>query len=264
MSAEPMKVTDRRAMTVLADEPQSTALPSTNPMQMLAIAVQQGADLDRLQKLMDLQERWEANQARKAFVAAMAKFKSEPIQILKSKPVNIPGGAKFSHATLADVVDGIVSSLSKYGLSHKWETLQDHGITVTCVLTHEAGHSERTILSAPPDDSGKKNVIQQIASTVTYLERYTLMAACGLAAKDMDDDGRGAGSPPKPEEPAPEGYGNWRADMSALADEGIAKLTETWGKSSSDFRRHVIKADETWWAETKAKAVQADKKAQAS
>jgi hypothetical protein len=235
-------------------ESQSTAVVPTSPMEMLAIAVQQGADLDRLQKLMDLQERWEANQARKAFVAAMAKFKSEPIQILKSKAVNIPGGAKFSHATLADVVDGIVSSLSKYGLSHKWETLQDHGITVTCILTHEAGHSERTVLSAPPDDSGKKNAIQQIASTVTYLERYTLMAACGLAAKDMDDDGHGAGKPPRQEEPAPEGYDKWRADMTALADEGLEKLTATWGTSSGDYRRYVVKFDEPWWKETKARA----------
>lgn len=240
----------------------STAIVAATPMEMLAVAIQQGADLERLQKLMDLQERWEANQARKAFVSAMARFKSEPVQILKTKQVNIPGGAKFAHATLADVVDGIVSSLSKYGLSHKWETKQDQGITVTCILTHEAGHSERTVLTAPPDDSGKKNAIQQIASTVTYLERYTLMAACGLAAKDMDDDGRGAGKPPKPEEPAPEGYDNWKADMSALADDGMAKLTETWGKSSPQFRRHVIKADEHWWSETKAKAVQADRKAQ--
>lgn len=233
---------------------QMTSIAAT-PMEMLAVAIQQGADLERLQKLMDLQERWEANQARKAFVAAMAAFKAEPIQILKTKRVNIPGGAKFAHATLADVVDGICSSMGKHGLSHKWDTVQDNGaITVTCILTHEAGHCERTALTAAPDESGKKNAIQQIASTVTYLERYTLMAACGLAAKDMDDDGRGAGNPPRPEEPAPEGYDNWKADMSALADEGMAKLTDTWSKSSPQFRRYVIKADEAWWAETKAKA----------
>lgn len=166
------------------------------PMQMLQIAVAQGADLDRLQQLMDLQDRWEANQARKAFVAAMAAFKSGPIKILKSKEVNIPGGAKFSHATLADVVDAACEAMGKHGLSHKWNTVQEGAsITVTCVLTHELGHSESVSLTAPPDDSGRKNTIQQIASTVTYLSRYTLMAAAGLAAKDMDDDGRAASKP---------------------------------------------------------------------
>ena len=57
------------------------------------------------------------------------------------------------------------------------------------------GHSESTVLEAAPDSSGKKNAIQQVASTVTYLQRYTLLAACGLATKDMeDDDCAGAGN----------------------------------------------------------------------
>lgn len=224
------------------------------PMHMLKVAVEQGADLDKLQKLMDLQDRWEANQARKAFVTAMAGFKSEPIAILKSKHVNIPGGAKFAHATLADVCDGVCASLSKHGLSHKWETAQDKdAITVTCIITHEMGHSERATLSAPPDDSGKKNGIQQVASTVTYLQRYTLMSATGLAARDMDDDGRGAGTR-KPTEPAPDGYDNWHADMTALADNGLEKLTAAWQASPPPFRRYVVKFDEPWWNECKAKA----------
>lgn len=241
-------------MSAVAVASESPPIPMT-PMDMLAAAVSQGADMEKLQKLMDLQERWEANNARKAFVAAMSQFKSEPIKILKRKDVNIPGGAKFSHATLADVVDGCCSALSKYGLSHKWETRQEgEQITVTCIVTHRDGHSERVSLTARPDDSGKKNSIQQLASTVTYLERYTLMAATGLAAKDMDDDGRGAGKKSVAEVPAPEGYSNWRTDMTALADEGLARLTDAWGKSSAEFRRHVIKADEQWWGDMKAKA----------
>jgi len=231
---------------------------TVTPMQMLQHAMSQGADLDRLQQLMDLQERWEKNQARKAFVAAMAAFKAEPNEILKTKQVNIPGGAKFAHATLANVCDGVVANLSKHGLSHKWELSQDDKgmISVTCVLTHEDGHSEQVKLSAGADDSGKKNSIQQIASTITYLERYTLMAACGLSAKDQDDDGRGAA--PKPPEPKPEGYEAWHADMSALAEEGSEKLAAAWGKSEGAFRRYVVKFDEQWWNETKTKAKKAD------
>jgi hypothetical protein len=179
-------------------EPQAVAaVPqggAVTPMVLLQMAMSQNADLEKLEKLMGLQERWEANEARKAFVCAMAAFKANPPAILKSKTVNIPGGAKFAHATLADVCDGVCAALSEHGLSHKWETAQaDHLITVSCTITHKLGHSERTTLTASPDDSGRKNGIQQIASTVTYLQRYTLMAATGLAAKDMDDDARMAG-----------------------------------------------------------------------
>jgi hypothetical protein len=225
------------------------------PMQMLQVAVAQGADLERIQKLMDLQDRWEAKQAREAYVTAVAGFKSEPAKIIKSKKVDIPGGAKFSHATLADVCDGVVANLSKYGLSHSYNLnqLENGWVEVTCIVTHKAGHSESTSLRAPPDDSGKKNSIQQIASTVSYLERYTLVAALGLAAKDMDDDGRG-GPQQKPQEDAPQGYNNWRADMTALADDGLEALTASWGKSSGEFRRYVVKYDEAWWRDCKSKA----------
>lgn len=151
-------------------------------------------DVAKLEQLLAVKERWDAQEAKKAFVAAMARFKSDPTVILKQKAVSIPGGAQFSHATLAAVVDGVVPNLSKHGFSHRWETEQkDKLITVTCIITHELGHQERTTLSGAPDDSGKKNAIQQVGSTVTYLQRYTLMAATGLAARDMDNDGRGAG-----------------------------------------------------------------------
>lgn len=180
-----------------AIERANVAVPAT-PMQMLQVAIERGDDMDKLRQLMDLQDRWEAAQARKAYVAAVADFKSAPSTILKSKQVSIPGGAKFAHATLADVCDGVVANLSKYGLSHSFDLKQlDNGwIEVTCVIEHKAGHSERTTLRAPPDDSGKMNSIQRIASTVTYLERYTLVAALGLSAKDVDDDGRGSSGKP--------------------------------------------------------------------
>ncbi len=58
-----------------------------------------------------------------------------------------------------------------------------------CTITHELGHSESTSLTANPDISGSKNAIQAIGSTISYLERYTVLALTGLATKDMDDDG---------------------------------------------------------------------------
>lgn len=226
---------------------------NATPLQMLAIAVQQGADIDKLEKLMALARDWETNEARKAYVRAMSSFKAEPHTIFKTKYVDIPGGAKFHHATLADVVDGVVASLAKFGLSHNWITEQvDRMIKVTCVITHELGHSERTEMSGAPDDSGKKNPIQQVGSTVTFLQRYTLMSLCGLAAKDMDDETKMNGG--KPREAEPEGYDNWTLDMEALADEGLERLTAAWGKASPEFRRYVVKFDEKWWLDQKAKA----------
>lgn len=183
---------------------QLPATTTTTPSDLLAMAVQQGADLDKLERLMALQERWEAGESRKAFVAAMASFKAMPIEIRKSKGVGYETTAGdfvgYKHATTADVVDAVVPAMGKNGLSHRWEVVQNSGqITVTCQITHKLGHSESVSMTAAPDNSGKKNPIQQIASTVQYLQRYTLLAATGTAAKDMDDDGRGGDDHAEPE-----------------------------------------------------------------
>ncbi len=173
-------------------EPQALQQGTVTPATLLSLAVQQGADLDRLQQLMDLQDRWDANQARKAYVQAMAEFKTNPPEIFKTKQVEF-GTTKYKHATIGDVTVAIIDGLSAHGLSHRWDIDQSSGIKVTCVLTHRMGHSESTVMQAMADKSGGKNEIQAIASTVTYLQRYTLLAATGLATQDTtDDDGKGA------------------------------------------------------------------------
>lgn len=166
--------------------------PAT-PADIVLYAMQKGADIAQIEKFMDLQMKWEADQARKAFVADMSEFKKSPPEIVKDKQVAF-NGTSYMHATLGNVTEAIVSGLARCGFSHRWDTEQQGGnIIVTCILTHKLGHSERTSLSATKDDSGKKNNIQQMASTITYLQRYTLLAATGVATKDQsDDDGAGA------------------------------------------------------------------------
>lgn len=166
------------------------------PAGLLQLAVQQGADLDKLEKLMALQERWEANEARKAYVAALSAFKADPPTVRKSKSASFGSGkAAYDYATLDRVVDVIAPALAHHDLSHNWSVSQgETGISVTCTLTHVMGHSESVTLQAPADTSGSKNAIQAIGSTVTYLQRYSLLAITGLAAADMDDDAGAGGN----------------------------------------------------------------------
>lgn len=166
----------------------------TSPAEMIRLAVAGGADLEKLKGLLDLQIQYEANEARKAFHKAMTNFKSEPLEIEKDRNVNYStskGTVAYSHATLANVVKTITKAISQHGLSASWRTNQtDNKICVTCKITHVLGHSEETTLCANADDSGSKNSIQAIGSTVTYLERYTILSALGLATTDQDDDAK--------------------------------------------------------------------------
>jgi len=170
----------------------SQEVATITPMQLLQQALEKGIDTDQLTKLVELQERWEDRQARKEFVTAMAAFKAEPLKIVKNQSVSYPsqkgGLVEYDHATLDMVVDVIAPALSAHGLSHAWRTEQGDKIRVTCIITHVMGHSEEVWLEGELDSTGGKNDIQGVGSTVTYLERYTLLAALGLATKGQDID----------------------------------------------------------------------------
>lgn len=174
-------------------------VPAAQPMNLVqalsVAAADPRVDVAKVERLWAMLKDQQDREARNAFVAAMSAFKAKVPEIIKRKAVNIPGGAAFTHAELGTVCDAVIPALSEHGFAHRWEVTQAEGlITVSCILSHEQGHETRTTLQGKPDDSGKKNAIQQVGSTVTYLERYTLMAATGLAAKGMDNDGNGAGS----------------------------------------------------------------------
>lgn len=222
-------------MSELIEVPQNTSQnvisATPTPSDLLRLAIDKGADLDRLERLMDLQAKWEAGQARKAFTAAMTDLKSRNLTVRKDKSVSFSGTA-YTHASLAEVVETVVRHMADAGLSHRWTIKQDgKQITVACVITHELGHSESVEFTAAPDDSGKKNAIQQVASTITYLERYTLMAACGLAARDMpDDDGRGSGKPREQEQ---------AQTISQEQHELLADLMRSTGTTAPDFLRYL-------------------------
>ena len=173
-----------------------------SPLSIMTLAITQGADLGQLEKMMALQERWEANEAKKAYVKAMAEFKANPPKINKDRRVSFKmktgGKTEYSHASLGNVTEKINSGLGEHGLSAAWSTDQNGAsIKVTCTITHSKGYSENTSLVATADTSGTKNNIQAIGSTISYLQRYTLLALTGLATQDQDDDGVSSGPAPQ-------------------------------------------------------------------
>ncbi len=158
------------------------------PADLLEIAVNKGTDIDQLEKLMNLQERWEAGEARKAYIAALSQFRADCPTIARTRDAH-----NSKYAGLAETIETIKEIMSVNGLSHSWKVEQNEQlVSVTCHLTHVGGHSETSTMSASPDTSGSKNNIQAIGSTVAYLERYTFFALLGLASREMDDDGDGA------------------------------------------------------------------------
>lgn len=181
------------APTAIIEHQPRQAIATTTPADLIRYAMESNADLDKLEKLFDLQSRWEEREAKKAFVAAMAEFKRLDLSISKDHHVEFrtdKGITAYDHATIGNVVSVIVPALAEHGFSHRWiiERGEAGLIRVRCVITHRLGHSEETVLEAGLDQTGGKNNIQAMISTKTYLERHSLLAATGLATREEPDD----------------------------------------------------------------------------
>lgn len=170
------------------------ATPAGSPMGMMLAAMRQGASLEQIGQMMDLQERWQKAEARKAYDAAFAAFKADGVRIIKGRKVTDGPLKGKSYAELHDIVNAVTEALSRHGLSSWWRLTKDDRdwMEVTCYLRHVGGHEESVSMGGPPDTGGAKNAIQSRASAKTYLERYTLKAILGLSEEMDDNDGNSA------------------------------------------------------------------------
>lgn len=193
-----LKVIDKRMDIPEETMPVDQGNGSVNAVVMMAM--QKGYEPAFIEKMLDLQERFEANEARKAFYQAVADFKRNPPEVLKDKENSqfSKGDKKAMYVSLGNLVKTVNPALGEHGLSASWEINQaEKLVKVSCKLSHRFGHSETVTMEAPPDISGgnAKNPIQQIKSTVTYLRAATFEAVTGIAATEeanIDDDGNGA------------------------------------------------------------------------
>lgn len=202
-------------MTKTATLPIQSKPITATPMEILDRAISNSASIETLDRLMALQERWEKNQARKAFDEAIAAAKAELKPVIRNRQ----GHNNKRYADFAAIAMAVDPIISKHGLSYRFRSEQGDRINVTCILSHRDGHFEETTLSGPTDATGNKNAIQAIGSTLTYLQRYSLIQMLGLAAAN-DDDGNAGGS-------------------NLITDEQAKQLTDLIAKTKTDVEKFL-------------------------
>jgi len=181
-------------------EPQSQEVAAhreADPMVSMIerVVMNPDADLDKLERMLAMKERIDAQNARTAFARALSQARAAIPPIVKDATVDFTsnkGRTHYKHETLAGIAKQIDPILSQHGLSYRFRTDQGQGgVKVTCIVQHSDGHAEETTLSGAPDQSRNMNGFQAVGSAVTYLQRYTLKAALGLSA-EVDDDAQSA------------------------------------------------------------------------
>ena len=168
------------------------AAAANSPTELLRLAVETGADVERLGKLMELQERYEANAARKAFYSAMAQFQAECPPIPKPRQVTDRGGKRmYSYAPLETILDTIRATEARHGFRHSWDHEErESGVRIVCTISHRDGHAESSRVDIPATKGMNTNAAQDRGIEITYGQRRSLLNGYGLAVGGEDTDGQ--------------------------------------------------------------------------
>lgn len=185
---------------VVKHEPRTVA-PVEGEGNILSVIARAAADpnvdIDKLERLLEMQERVIARNARAAYYDALAELQPK-LPVIKERGgiKDRNGNIQSTYSLWEDVNEAIRPLLAEHGfsLTFKVSRTQDQIIT-TGVLAHRGGHSEQTELSLPTDTSGSKNAVQAVGSSTSYGKRYTAFALLNITSTGEDDDGQAGGAP---------------------------------------------------------------------
>jgi hypothetical protein len=164
-------------------------------------------DIDKLERLMKMQEDRANKIAQKAFDVALAEMQP------KLPVIGRKGRIEVREKTSSGKRDGDLQQSTPYAL---WEDineairpiLAEHGfsltfrhgrtpeglVTVTGILAHREGHREEDTFTLQHDSTGSKNAVQAVGSSNSYGKRYTAINLLNITTRGQDDDGRAAGA----------------------------------------------------------------------
>lgn len=157
-------------------------------------ATDPNVDIDKMERLMLMHERFQAKQAEQTFAEALALMQEElPVIGERGGIKDRNGRIQSTYALWEDINEQIKPVLARHGFALTFRIPRnERGIEVEGVLSHRAGHRETTSILLPADVSGNKNAVQAVASSVSYGKRYTAGALLNLTSCGEDDDGNGA------------------------------------------------------------------------
>lgn len=186
-------------MTTAVAKPAETAVAeySDGLLEVIARAARDpSVDIDKMERLIAMQERVQTRNAEVAFNAALAEVQPNlPVISERGGIKDRNGNVQSTYALWEDVNEAIRPILAEHGfaLSFKVDRREDQ-ISVTGILRHREGHKEETTLTLPTDSSGSKNAVQAVGSSTSYGKRYTAFALLNITSTGEDDDGRKGGA----------------------------------------------------------------------
>ena len=192
------KKADQMELVTTAQDDTALAVHSQTPGELLRIAVEGNADVDKLERLMALQERWEATQARKAFYKAMRDTQEEIRPVVRDASND---QTRSMYTRLETMHKAISPIYTKHGfsVSHDEADSPNEGMTrYIAICRHIEGHAETTHIDLPLDDVGmqgraNKTKVHAKVSSSSYARRVLEARIFNVVFGGEDDDGNAAG-----------------------------------------------------------------------
>lgn len=230
---------------------------STSILQVIErAALNPDINIEKMERLLVMQERIMAKSAEAQFNAAMteAQMEMRPISADAENPQT-----RSKYASYAQLDRSLRPIYTKHGFALSYDegdSPKPEHVRVLCYVSHTGGHSRTYHRDMPADGKGAKGgdvmtKTHAAGAAGSYGARYLLKGIFNVAVGEDDRDGNDVG---KKAEPMPEGYEKWKADLAAVAEEGSARLMDVWKKSAMAMRSYTVKYHSDWWNATKGTA----------
>lgn len=167
---------------------------SASLLQVIANAARDpSVDIDKMERLIAMQERVQVRDAEVAFSEAFAEMQPNLPAINKGGQIIHKGQVISEFAEWEDINKAITPVLSAHGFSLSFKpTTVGSQVAVTAILRHRLGFKDEATLPLPTDTSGAKNAVQGVGSTLSYGKRYAATLLLNLTTEGEDDDGSAA------------------------------------------------------------------------
>ena len=236
------------AALAVADVPLPTAqtalppatLPDAAPILSLIerAARDPAVDIDKMERLILMQERVQARQNQAEFDVAMADAQEAMRAISPDKDNN---QTKSKYATYAALDHAVRPIYARHGFALSFNTGDAPNpaeVRVLCTVSHRSGHRQQYKIDMPADGKGPQGAAVMTRTHATgaaasYGQRYLLKLIFNLAVGDVDDDGNGAGG------------GDDDSDIEALAPANAPRDPQT-GKLLSTYSATAAAKARDW------------------
>lgn len=158
---------------------------------LLQEAVKNNLPVETMERLLAMRKELKAEQAREAFLTAMATLQKDLPIVKATKAVKTSSGAvAYRYAPLEDIILAVKKIIADHGFSFSVKTeTKEKTVKATCIVRHQLGHEEESTVEVP---LGNKTQVmsdtQVTAAAITFAKRYAFCNAFGIVVKDEDDE----------------------------------------------------------------------------